>query len=108
MSDAGTARFEIAAHAKVNPLLRVLAREADGCHGLESLFCLVDLADHLIAERREGRDVTIAVSGEDTGPAEQNLAVRAARAVLDATGARFGVHLSLEKRIPVRAGLGGG
>ena len=108
MSGAGTARFEIAAYAKVNPLLRVLAREADGFHGLESLFCLVDLADHLIAERREGRDVTITVSGEDTGPAEQNLAVRAARAVLDATGARFGVHLSLEKRIPVRAGLGGG
>ena len=108
MSGVGTARFEIAAHAKVNPLLRVLAREADGFHGLESLFCLVDLADHLIAERREEADVTIAVSGEDTGPAEQNLAVRAARAVLDATGARFGVHLSLEKRIPVRAGLGGG
>ena len=46
--------------------------------------------------------------GADVGPAEENLAVRATRAVLDATGRRFGVRLTLSKRIPARAGLGGG
>jgi 4-diphosphocytidyl-2-C-methyl-D-erythritol kinase len=96
------------AHAKLNLFLRVLAREADGYHGLETLFCLVDLADELRAERREGRGVSIEVQGADVGPSADNLAVRAAAAVLAATGERFAVHLTLTKRIPVRAGLGGG
>jgi 4-diphosphocytidyl-2-C-methyl-D-erythritol kinase len=48
------------------------------------------------------------VDGPNLGPPDENLAVRAARAVLDATGQRFGVAIALTKRIPVRAGLGGG
>lgn len=95
-------------HAKLNLFLRVLAREADGYHGIETLFCLVDLADRLIAERRAAQGVTVDVGDADVGPPEENLAVRAARLVLEATGHRFGVHLTLHKRIPVRAGLGGG
>jgi 4-diphosphocytidyl-2-C-methyl-D-erythritol kinase len=95
-------------HAKINLLLRVLAREADGYHALETLFCLVSLTDSLTAERRDGRGTTIELTGLDAGPPEENLAVRAAHAVLEATGHRFAVHLTLEKRIPVRAGLGGG
>lgn len=98
----------IRAHAKLNLFLRVLAREADGFHGLETLFCLVDLADELRVERHEGRDITIAVEGADVGPAGENLAVRGAAAVLGATRERFGVHLTLTKRIPAGAGLGGG
>lgn len=98
----------VACRAKLNLLLRVLAREDDGYHNIETLFCLIELADRLEAERREGRDVTIEVTGAEVGPPEENLAVRAARMVLDATGHRFGVHLRLEKHIPVRAGLGGG
>ena len=98
----------VAAHAKVNPLLRVLAREADGFHNIETVFCLLDLADALVVRRRDAAGVTLEVTGEDTGPADQNLAVRAAAAVLEATGHPFGVHVALDKRIPVRAGLGGG
>jgi 4-diphosphocytidyl-2-C-methyl-D-erythritol kinase len=96
------------AHAKLNLLLRVLAKEAEGYHGIETLFCLISLADTVRAERREGRGVTIEVVGADVGPPEQNLAVRAAEMVLEATGRRFAVHLTLDKRIPSRAGLGGG
>jgi 4-diphosphocytidyl-2-C-methyl-D-erythritol kinase len=102
------AAVRLPAHAKLNLFLRVLAREADGYHGLETVFCLVDLADELRAERREGRGVTIDVQGADVGPSADNLAVRAAAVVLEATGDRFAVHLTLIKRIPVRAGLGGG
>ena len=102
------AAVAIGAHAKINLLLRVLGRETDGYHGLETIFCLVSLADQLQAERSDGRGVTIEVEGADVGPAEQNLAVRAATAVLSATGDRFGVRLRLAKRIPVQAGLGGG
>jgi 4-diphosphocytidyl-2-C-methyl-D-erythritol kinase len=88
--------------------LRVLAREADGYHNLETLFCRISLADTVRAERVEGGSVALDVAGADTGPAEQNLAVRAAELVLGATGRKFGVRLTLTKRIPVRAGLGGG
>lgn len=98
----------IAAHAKVNLFVRVLAREADSYHGIETLFALVSLADGLVAERRDGAGVTIDVDGAELGPAGENLAVRAAQMVVDATGRRFGVHLTLTKKIPVRAGLGGG
>lgn len=105
MSDAAVERR---AHAKINLFLRVLGREADGFHAIETLFCLISLADTLRAERRDGHGITINVSGADVGPADQNLAVRAAGLVLESTGHRFGVHLTLEKRIPVRAGLGGG
>lgn len=94
--------------AKVNLFLRVISREESGYHGIETLLCLVNLADTVRAERREGRGVTIDVEGADLGPSDQNLAVRAADAVLAAVGQRFSIHLTLTKRIPVRAGLGGG
>jgi len=103
-----TAVVTMAAQAKLNLMLRVLARESDGFHGIETLFCLVSLADELRAERREGRTVTLEVTGPDCGPTGENLALRAAEMVLGATGNPFGVHLGLTKRIPVRAGLGGG
>ena len=98
----------VAAHAKVNLFLRVLAREADGFHGIETLFSLLELHDLLTVERVEGRGATCTSEGGDTGPAEKNLATLAAEKVLAATGNHFGVRIHIEKRIPVRAGLGGG
>jgi 4-diphosphocytidyl-2-C-methyl-D-erythritol kinase len=99
---------EVRAHAKVNLLLRVLAREDDGYHGLETIFALLDLHDSLTAERVEGREVTLTVDGADTGPFLENTVMRAATRVLAAIGQPFGLRLHLTKRIPVRAGLGGG
>jgi len=103
-----TTAVDVQAHAKVNLLLRVLAREEDGYHGIESIFCLLSLADTVRVERRATPGVTIDVTGADCGPPDQNLAVRAASRVLDATGNTFGVHITLTKRIPVQGGLGGG
>ena len=96
------------AHAKANLFLRVLHRETGGFHGIETLFCRLDLADELVVQRTNAPGVTLEVDGPDTGPPDANLAVRAAHAVLDATGRRFGVHIALTKRIPIGAGLGGG
>ncbi len=101
-------RLRLAAHAKLNLFLRVLAREADGYHGIETLFARLDLHDDVEAMRREAPGVGLEVEGADCGPAGENLAVRAAHLVLGATGNRFGVDLRLVKRIPVGAGLGGG
>ena len=106
-----TETMRVAAHAKINLFLRVLARETGGAgfHQIETAFALLELADELIV-RRTGSGVTLEVNGggPSLGPTDENLAVRAARAVLDATGNRFGVAITLTKRIPVRAGLGGG
>ena len=63
MTDASVT---IEAPAKLNLFLRVLSREADGFHGLETLFCLVSLADSLRVERRSGGGVTIEVDGVQT------------------------------------------
>lgn len=103
MSDA----VRLAAHAKVNLFLRILARESSGYHQIETAFSLLELADELEVSQTRA-NVTLEVDGPDLGPAEDNLAVRAARMMLDATGNRFGVAIKLTKRIPVRAGLGGG
>ena len=107
MTDA----VRIHAHAKINLFLRILARESSGFHQIETAFALLELADELVV-RRGGSGVSLEVEGlpspPDLGPADENLAVRAARMVLDATGNRFGVAIALTKRIPVRAGLGGG
>jgi 4-diphosphocytidyl-2-C-methyl-D-erythritol kinase len=98
----------LSAHAKVNLFLRVLSRNEDGYHGLETVFCLLSLADTLTAERIDRGGVTVEVSGAEAGPAEQNLAVKAGSSVLEVTGNRFGIRLTLTKRIPIGAGLGGG
>ena len=99
--------LRVMAHAKVNLFLRILARESSGFHQIETAFSLLELADELIV-RRTDAGVTLDIDGPDLGPVDDNLAVRAARMILDATGNRFGVAITLTKRIPVRAGLGGG
>ncbi len=104
---AVTDLIRIEAHAKANLFLRVLAKEESGYHSIETLFTLLELHDTLTVERTE-QGVTLEVEGADTGAVEDNLAYRAATMVLGATGKRFGVRMRLEKRIPVRAGLGGG
>ena len=93
--------------AKVNLFLRVLAREADGFHGIETLFCRIALADTLEITRAEA-GAALTVVGAELGAMETNLAWRAAEAVLHATGRRFGVTMRLTKRIPAGGGLGGG
>ncbi|MEO5826096.1 MAG: 4-(cytidine 5'-diphospho)-2-C-methyl-D-erythritol kinase [Gemmatimonadales bacterium] len=93
--------------AKVNLVLRVLARESDGYHGIETLFCRITLAD-TVSVTRTDREIALTVEGADVGPAQENLAWRAADQVLAATGHRFGVAMHLVKRIPAGGGLGGG
>ncbi len=97
----------VPAPAKLNLFLHVTGRRADGYHTLESLMALIDLADTLTLTRRE--DGIVRRENDVAGvPAEQDLAVRAARALQLATGSRYGVDLVVDKRIPLGSGLGGG
>jgi 4-diphosphocytidyl-2-C-methyl-D-erythritol kinase len=100
------ARVRASAPAKINLWLRVFGRDARGYHALESLFQLISLADEVVAERAP-KGVTLCGAPAGLGPVEQNLIVRAASRFLTASGIKGGVTISLTKRIPWNAGLGG-
>jgi 4-diphosphocytidyl-2-C-methyl-D-erythritol kinase len=97
------------APAKLNLFLRVLGRRGDGYHDLRSLIVPLTLADGVQARRSDR--LVLTVVGEcaaDVPRREENLVVRAARALAEAVGIEPGASLLLSKRIPVAAGLGGG
>ena len=95
------------APAKLNLFLHVVGRRDDGYHLLQSAFALIDRADRLrLAVRGDGR---IARVNEVAGvTAEEDLAVRAARLLKEATGTALGADIELDKAIPIGGGLGGG
>ncbi|MGE0348733.1 4-(cytidine 5'-diphospho)-2-C-methyl-D-erythritol kinase [Hydrogenophaga sp.] len=99
--------LDVPAPAKLNLFLHITGRRTDGYHLLQSVFMLIDWCDQLHFEcRKDG-----GVSREDLTPCPlpaDDLAVRAARALQQATGCRLGVHIGLEKRLPAEAGMGGG
>lgn len=97
----------VAAQAKVNLFLRILAREASGFHQLETLFQRLDLGDD-VTVRVDVRGRTLDCRGADVGPVERNLAWRAAVAYADAAGWPDGFAIEIDKHIPVGGGLGGG
>jgi 4-diphosphocytidyl-2-C-methyl-D-erythritol kinase len=99
---------DVAAPAKVNLVLRILEREPSGYHRIETYFQLLELADRVRVELAPAEGIELEVTGADVGPAQDNLALRAARAYLEEAGLRVGVCIHLEKRIPAGAGLGGG
>lgn len=101
-------RVRTRAPAKVNLRLRVHEREPSGFHRLETLFCAIELADEITLDVADGDGVRLEVDGPDLGPADRNLAVRAARGFLAAAGLRRDVAIRLRKRIPAGGGLGGG
>jgi 4-diphosphocytidyl-2-C-methyl-D-erythritol kinase len=95
------------APAKLNLFLHVIGRRADGYHLLQSLFRLVDRGDVLrFGRRADGRILrTRPVEGV---PEDNDLCLRAARLLQEASNCRLGVEITLEKRLPLGGGLGGG
>lgn len=103
--------MQVAAQAKVNLRLRVLARETSGFHQLETLLLRLELADTVRVRRTDAsRSLDVSGTAEPTalGPTERNLAWRAAVAYCDVAGWSGGFAIELEKRIPIGGGLGGG
>ena len=102
--------YDVAAPAKLNLFLHITGRRPDGYHLLQSVFMLIDWCDTLHFElRTDGK-----ISRTDIGPAcdthlpDDDLTVRAAKALQKACGTSLGAHISLDKRIPSQAGMGGG
>lgn len=95
------------APAKLNLMLRVIGRRADGYHCLQSVFRLIDAVDEVrIAVRADGRIVRGA--GAPGVAVDDDLAVRAAHALKKATGTALGADIEVIKRLPLGGGLGGG
>ena len=100
------ALYDVPAPAKLNLFLHVTGRRPDGYHLLQSVFMLLDWCDTLHFELRSDG----LISREDSGITlpDDDLCVRAARALQQACGVAAGVHIAIDKTIPVQAGMGGG
>ena len=111
----------IAAPAKLNLSLAILARRPDGFHEIESLMVPVSLADRLVvrATATPGIGLRVRFGGRLAQPAgavlcrdvpadDSNLVVRAARRLAEAAGIERGLEVELTKEVPSGAGLGGG
>lgn len=117
-AESGSSVLLERAPAKVNLCLHVTGRKADGYHMLDSLVAFADIGDEVVVSRRSdatilqvvcgempvvlGRDALVVPAGTD------NLAWRALAALARETGRWPGVEVTLRKRLPAGAGLGGG
>jgi 4-diphosphocytidyl-2-C-methyl-D-erythritol kinase len=100
------ALYDVLAPAKLNLFLHVVGRREDGYHLLQSVFVPIDWCDTLHFEHRDDG----ALARRDLGavlPAD-DLCLRAARSLQQASATRAGADISIDKRIPFGAGLGGG
>ncbi len=105
----------LAAPAKINLHLEVLGRRSDGFHGLETIFQTIGLADRVEVELEPsgtagdgGNPIALTCSDPTLPTGPDNLAWRAAAAVLALHPAAGRVQIRLDKRVPHGAGLGGG
>ncbi len=95
------------APAKINLFLRVLSRRPDGYHEIFSLMQKISLSDELSFQHRpEG--IVLHCSASDLPNVEDNLVFRAARLIFAHKNYTSGVEITLDKKIPTAAGLGGG
>lgn len=102
-------RLVTLAPAKVNLVLRVGPRRADGFHEILSLMVPLDLADTVdVTVRARRGEVTCRVSGRPDLDGPANLAARAAALVKERFGVPNAIAIRITKRVPVTAGLGGG
>ena len=97
----------VIAPAKINLTLDIVGTREDGYHLLESIFQSVGIYDTVTARKRWGKGISLK-SDDCNCPVEKNTAYKAAVAFFQYTGLKKGVKLTLQKRIPQQAGMGGG
>lgn len=99
--------IEIQTPAKVNLILRITGKRADGYHSILTLFHKIALFDTVTIDRA-GTGIVISCPQGTIPVDERNLAHKAARSFYNAASLEPEVHIQIQKRIPVAAGLGGG
>jgi 4-diphosphocytidyl-2-C-methyl-D-erythritol kinase len=100
-------RLTLPSFAKINWTLEILGKRADGYHELRTLLQTVSVADELVFELLD-HGIEIVCDHPDVPCDETNLVHRAARLFADFTGISKGIRVTINKRIPTAAGLGGG
>jgi 4-diphosphocytidyl-2-C-methyl-D-erythritol kinase len=100
-------RLEKKSFCKVNLLLNILGKRADGFHELETIMQPVNVCDELFFERG-GNGIQLSCSDQNLPTDSKNLVFRAAENFLATAKISDGVKIHLEKKIPLAAGLGGG
>ena len=103
-----TQTISLTAPAKINLSLRILGKRPDGFHELETLMAPIGLADTIELSHGTGHGITLTCNDPELSTGSDNLCVKAAEAFRIATGLDHGIAITLLKRIPHGAGLGGG
>jgi len=98
----------IKSYAKLNLYLEVLSLRKDNYHNLKTLFERIDLSDKITLKNRCDRLINIKCSNRSVPCGRTNLCYRSAKLLQDSFGIKKGLDITIEKRIPVGAGLGGG
>jgi len=101
-------RIELHPPAKINLFLRIVGQRPDGYHEVKTLVTLLTLEDILCIELTPNQGVVFECNDPSIPCGDTNLAFLAAKFYLEASGSDLGAHITLEKRIPAAAGLGGG
>lgn len=110
MSAENAGEIAVDAPAKVNLYLHVVGRRADGYHLLDTLMVFTELGDRIVAAPADALSLAVDGPFADRLPAnaDDNLVMKAARALAAAAGVTSGARLRLTKNLPVSAGLGSG
>ena len=93
--------------AKINLFLHVTSKRPDGYHNLQTIFQLLDYCDEISLDYREDGIIN-RLSGNESIPQDQDLAIRSATILKKMTGSKGGVDIGIAKKIPMGGGLGGG
>lgn len=98
------------APAKINLGLDVVGKREDGYHLLETVFQEVEISDTVTVSLDTDPGIVLTCQTEGVPCNEKNIAYKAAQRYLEAAGLTetFGVHIDIEKNIPMEAGMGGG
>ncbi len=99
--------MKILSPAKINLHLKVLRKRNDGYHDIATLFQKISIFDEISLRSRE-EGIIVRCPGSTLPENEDNLVYRAARAIFEQSAYRAGIEITVKKRIPVAAGLGGG
>lgn len=101
-------RITLLSPAKVNLVFEILEKRDDGYHEIRTLIQPVDIFDEVDISLGEGEGIEIQMTGLDIENPEDNIAYRAANSFLQQSGIKNSVKISIKKKIPAGAGLGGG
>jgi 4-diphosphocytidyl-2-C-methyl-D-erythritol kinase len=96
------------AHAKVNLALHVRGKQPDGYHAIETVFAFCEAGDVVSAESDDSISLRITGPFGEALKPDDNLVIKAATALQEASGTRAGASLHLRKFVPVASGIGGG